>query len=54
VAGLGAAMLGELADATSISHVYHVCSYLPAIGILAGFLPNIEGVKRRPAAEAAA
>ncbi len=47
VAGLGAAWLGELADATSIGHVYHVCSYLPALGILAGFLPNIEGAKRR-------
>ena len=32
VAGLGAALLGELADATSISHVYQVCSYLPALG----------------------
>jgi FSR family fosmidomycin resistance protein-like MFS transporter len=54
VAGLGAALLGELADATSISHVYHVCSYLPAVGLLAGFLPNIEGVKRRTVQEAAA
>jgi FSR family fosmidomycin resistance protein-like MFS transporter len=48
VAGLGAALLGELADATSIAHVYHVCSYLPAVGLLAGLLPNIEGAKRRP------
>jgi FSR family fosmidomycin resistance protein-like MFS transporter len=54
VAGLGAALLGELADATSVSHVYHVCAYLPAVGILAGFLPNIEGVKRRSVEEAAA
>ena len=54
VAGLGAALLGELADATSISHVYQVCSYLPAIGILAAFLPNIEGSLRRPVQEAAA
>jgi FSR family fosmidomycin resistance protein-like MFS transporter len=54
VAGLGAALLGELADATSISHVYQVCSYLPAIGILAAFLPNIEGSMRRPVQEAAA
>jgi FSR family fosmidomycin resistance protein-like MFS transporter len=54
VAGLGAALLGELADATSINYVYHVCSYLPAIGLLAGLLPNIEGVKRHPVEEVAA
>jgi len=47
VAGLGAALLGELADVTSINHVYHVCSYLPAVGLLAAFLPNIEVSRRR-------
>ncbi len=46
VAGLGAALLGELADMTSINHVYHVCSFLPAVGLLAAFLPNIERAKR--------
>ncbi len=46
VAGLGAALLGKLADITSIDHVYHVCSYLPAVGLLATFLPNIERAKR--------
>ncbi len=40
--GLGAALLGVLADATSITTVYHVCAFLPAIGLLAVFLPNIE------------
>jgi FSR family fosmidomycin resistance protein-like MFS transporter len=40
--GIGAAALGKLADATSINFVYHVCSYLPAIGLLTGFLPNLE------------
>jgi len=40
--GIGAAVLGKLADATSIVFVYHVCAYLPAIGLLTGFLPNIE------------
>src|SRR5580693_7191095 len=35
MAGLGAALMGKLADATSISHVYRVCSYLPAVGLLA-------------------
>ncbi len=40
--GIGAAVLGRLADATSIIFVYRVCSYLPAIGLLTGLLPNIE------------
>ena len=42
IAGLGAAVLGELADRTSIEVVYHVCSYLPAIGVLGFWLPKIE------------
>ncbi len=42
VAGIGAALLGQLADATSISFVYRVCSFLPLIGLLTGFLPNLE------------
>jgi FSR family fosmidomycin resistance protein-like MFS transporter len=40
--GLGAAVLGKLVDATDIFFVYHVCSFLPLIGLLAGFLPNLE------------
>lgn len=40
--GLGAAVLGYLADATSIEFVYRVCAYLPAIGVLALFLPRQE------------
>jgi len=42
VAGIGAAVLGQLADHTSIEHVYHLCSYLPALGLLAAWLPNME------------
>jgi len=38
--GLGAAVLGHLADVTSIEYVYSVCAYLPAIGMLAAFLPD--------------
>ncbi|GAN79565.1 MFS transporter [Acidocella aminolytica] len=38
--GLGAAVLGVLADHTSIGFVYHVCSFLPLIGLTAAFLPN--------------
>jgi MFS transporter, FSR family, fosmidomycin resistance protein len=37
--GIGAAILGRVADATSIFFVYKICAYLPAIGLLAGFLP---------------
>jgi MFS transporter, FSR family, fosmidomycin resistance protein len=45
--GIGAALLGKLADATSIGFVYHVCSFLPAVGILTVFLPNIEPARRK-------
>jgi MFS transporter, FSR family, fosmidomycin resistance protein len=44
--GIGSAVLGKLADATSIEYVFKVCSYLPLIGIVTGLLPNIEGRKR--------
>ncbi len=40
--GIGAAVLGKLADLTSLNLVYHLCSFLPAIGILTAFLPNLE------------
>jgi len=45
--GLGAALLGGLADMTSIGFVYQVCAFLPAIGLLAAFLPNLDGARRR-------
>jgi FSR family fosmidomycin resistance protein-like MFS transporter len=41
IAGVGAAVLGRLADYTSIVFVYQVCAYLPAIGLLTAFLPNL-------------
>jgi FSR family fosmidomycin resistance protein-like MFS transporter len=44
--GLGAALLGVLADATSITFVYDVCAILPAIGLLAVFLPDDSRTKR--------
>jgi MFS transporter, FSR family, fosmidomycin resistance protein len=44
--GIGAALLGKLADATSIRFVYQVCSFLPAVGILTAFLPNVNPVER--------
>ena len=40
--GVGAAVLGRIADTTGIVTVYHLCASLPAIGLLTGFLPNIE------------
>ncbi len=43
MAGLGAAVLGWLADQTSIEYVYHVCSFLPLFGLLTVFLPNTKG-----------
>jgi MFS transporter, FSR family, fosmidomycin resistance protein len=53
MAGLGAAVLGELADLTSIRFVYLVCSVLPAVGLLAAFLPNLERFPMRTAQQAA-
>jgi FSR family fosmidomycin resistance protein-like MFS transporter len=44
--GIGAAVLGKLADMTSIVFVYKVCAYLPAIGLLTGLLPNTRKLHR--------
>jgi MFS transporter, FSR family, fosmidomycin resistance protein len=41
IGGLGAALLGKLADHTSIAFVYQICAFLPAIGLLAVFLPKM-------------
>jgi MFS transporter, FSR family, fosmidomycin resistance protein len=46
--GIGAALLGRLADMTSIVYVYKVCAYLPAIGLLTGFLPTLHTQKEKP------
>jgi len=50
--GVGAALLGKLADATSIGFVYQVCAFLPLLGLVTVFLPDIEGkrVANKPAA----
>jgi MFS transporter, FSR family, fosmidomycin resistance protein len=40
--GIGAAVLGALADSTSIEFVYRVCAWLPLVGVLAILLPNVE------------
>jgi MFS transporter, FSR family, fosmidomycin resistance protein len=47
IGGIGAAVLGEVADIKGIDFVYNLCSYLPALGLLTVFLPNIEGPKRK-------
>lgn len=44
--GIGSALLGVLADHTSINYVYQVCAFLPLIGLLTGFLPNIGGSRK--------
>ena len=43
--GLGAALLGELVDHTSLQFVYRLCSVLPALGLLAAFLPDLPGAE---------
>ncbi len=45
IGGVGAAVLGALADRTSITFVYHLCSVLPAIGLLTVFLPSSERLR---------
>ncbi len=40
--GLGAAVLGYVADITSIELVYQICAFLPLLGIFTAFLPNLE------------
>jgi len=46
--GIGAAVLGQLADRIGIEGVYGLCAFLPAIGLLAAFLPNVERSKALP------
>ena len=44
--GIGAAVLGRVADAHGIGYVYSLCAYLPLIGVLAVFLPDLEKGRR--------
>jgi FSR family fosmidomycin resistance protein-like MFS transporter len=48
IGGLGAAVLGKVADHTGIAFVYHLCAFLPALGLLAVFLPKMP--RQTPAA----
>jgi FSR family fosmidomycin resistance protein-like MFS transporter len=45
LAGIGSAVLGKLADATSIEFVVKVCSFLPLIGLLTWLLPDVRGYR---------
>jgi FSR family fosmidomycin resistance protein-like MFS transporter len=47
LAGIGAAVIGQIADLTSMQFAFELCAFLPAIGLLAVFLPNIEGGRRQ-------
>jgi FSR family fosmidomycin resistance protein-like MFS transporter len=49
IGGIGAAVLGGLADQHGIGFVYRICAYLPLLGMVAAFLPNIEHNDRRVA-----
>lgn len=46
--GLGAAVLGVIADRTTLQFIFELCSVLPAIGLLAYYLPNTEQLKSKP------
>jgi FSR family fosmidomycin resistance protein-like MFS transporter len=50
IGGVAAAVLGKVADLRGIGYVYHVCSFLPIIGLLTAFLPNMEPVRRHRSA----
>jgi FSR family fosmidomycin resistance protein-like MFS transporter len=52
IGGIGAALLGKLADMRGIEYVYNVCSFLPLIGLLTAFLPDLRG--HHPSARATA
>jgi FSR family fosmidomycin resistance protein-like MFS transporter len=45
--GIGAAVLGKLADQTGIQYVFRLCAFLPLLGLLTGLLPDIEGTRRK-------
>lgn len=46
MAGIGAAVLGVVADARGIDYVYQICSYLPFLGLLTVFLPRSDAQER--------
>ena len=49
IAGIGSAVLGKVADMKGIEYVYHVCAFLPLLGLVTAFLPNIKTTKQTAA-----
>jgi MFS transporter, FSR family, fosmidomycin resistance protein len=47
IGGLGAAVLGGLADQTSLTFIFQVCAWLPALGLFTAFLPDVEPASKR-------
>jgi FSR family fosmidomycin resistance protein-like MFS transporter len=47
--GIGAALIGQIADVTGVEFVFKLCSFLPALGLLAAFLPRTPAAEPRPA-----
>ena len=45
IAGIGSALLGKMADSTGIIYVFHICAFLPLLGIITGLLPNLDSKK---------
>lgn len=50
MSGLGALLIGWIADAKGLAFVYTLCSFIPAVGIIAAFLPSMGGMGRKKAA----
>ena len=46
ISGIGAALMGAIADSTGIEYVYRIASFLPLLGILAVLLPRMESARR--------
>ncbi len=42
MAGIGSAVLGGIADRTSIEYVYEICAFMPLVGLITAFLPNLK------------
>ncbi|GAA5142751.1 MFS transporter [Prosthecobacter algae] len=47
IAGIGSAVLGAMADSQGINFVFRVCAYLPLLGLLTVFLPDVETAKEK-------
>lgn len=46
IAGIASAVLGGLADKFGIEYVYQLCAYMPLLGLIAWFLPDIRKIKK--------